>query len=84
MTQKDLKMALSRIQRSGMKTKRDFNLRKVLQLLINWRVWLFVLAYVPTTWQMGDNYFNLWLETLTNSDGSRRFFSKSGQFNPHC
>lgn len=27
MTQKDLKMALSRIQRSGMKTKRDFNLR---------------------------------------------------------
>ncbi|KAG7719937.1 hypothetical protein KL949_001516 [Ogataea haglerorum] len=45
---------------------------KGIKIPLDYRVWLFLLAYVPAVWTTSVAYFNLWLKSLKTDDGSSR------------
>ncbi|KAG7754860.1 hypothetical protein KL911_002299 [Ogataea haglerorum] len=46
---------------------------KGIKIPLDYRVWLFLLAYVPAVWTTSVAYFNLWLKSLKTDDGSSRY-----------
>ncbi|KAG7909727.1 hypothetical protein KL906_002483 [Ogataea polymorpha] len=73
MTADDLAIANQRMFNIGRETKRQLNVKKVLKIPLDYRVWLFLLAYVPAVWTTSVAYFNLWLKSLKTDDGSLRY-----------
>ncbi|KAG7748744.1 hypothetical protein KL912_001806 [Ogataea haglerorum] len=73
MTADDLAIANERMFSIGRETKRQLNMKRVLKIPLDYRVWLFLLAYVPAVWTTSVAYFNLWLKSLKTDDGSSRY-----------
>lgn len=73
MNSQDLAVAQEKLDRMGRISKHQFNFKKVIQVFTDYRFYLLLLAYVPELWTNGETYFNLWLKSLKNSDGTQQF-----------
>ncbi|ODV64069.1 putative pantothenate transporter [Ascoidea rubescens DSM 1968] len=67
----DLEIAKKRMIRNGRVTSKEMKLKSIYKTYLDWKFWVFALAYVPWAWTLlSFAYFNLWLESLTNDDGT--------------
>ncbi|CAI6336648.1 unnamed protein product [Periconia digitata] len=70
---KDIKIALKRAERVDRKPQIGITVKRFLRCFTFWQFWA-----IAISWSIGANfqpstYFNLWLKSLTNSDGTRKY-----------
>jgi ACS family pantothenate transporter-like MFS transporter len=70
MNDTDREIAIERMQRVGRETKRRLRFKEVYELLLDWRLWLFLAAYCTKAWCSAFSYFNLWLKSMKNANGT--------------
>ncbi|CCH44005.1 putative transporter SEO1 [Wickerhamomyces ciferrii] len=73
MNDDDRRIALERMERAGRKTKRNMTLKTFISTFTDWKTWSFVLIFAVKGWTIAPNYFNLYLKSLKNSDGSKTY-----------
>jgi ACS family pantothenate transporter-like MFS transporter len=71
MNEEDKKISIERMQKVGRNTKRGITFKDFWSVLIDWRLWLFLAAYCFKAYCSAFNYFNLFLKSLVNSDGTK-------------
>lgn len=70
----DLKIARMRSKKFKKKSLATFRLKDLYRAIFNYKIWAFVLSFVPWTWaNFGLSYMNLWLKSLKNIDGTNKF-----------
>lgn len=67
----DTEIAVERMQKVGRNTKRGIVFKDFLNVLKDWRLWLFLAAYCFKAYCSAFSYFNLFLKSLTNADGTK-------------
>ncbi|KAH8898083.1 MFS general substrate transporter [Thozetella sp. PMI_491] len=70
---RDLEIALARSRRVGKKPQVGITVKRFFRCFTFWQLWMFGIA-----WAIGGNtqpatYFNLWLKSLKNSDGTVKY-----------
>lgn len=70
MNDEDRAIAIERMRRAGRKTKRQFRLKEFYEVFLDWRLGLFLLAYCTKAYCTAFSYFNLWLKSMKNPDGT--------------
>ncbi|KAJ5621426.1 Major facilitator superfamily domain general substrate transporter [Penicillium herquei] len=66
-------IAQDRNRRVGRKPQIGITPKTFLRAFKFWHVWMFAIAWSIGTGTTPSNYFNLWLESLTNSDGTAKY-----------
>ncbi|OOQ86717.1 major facilitator superfamily transporter [Penicillium brasilianum] len=70
---RDIETAKARNRRIGRDPQVGITPRTFLRAFKFWHVWIFALAWSIGTNQTPSNYFNLWLKSLKNADGTKRY-----------
>ncbi|KAJ5389879.1 Major facilitator superfamily domain general substrate transporter [Penicillium cataractarum] len=70
---RDIEIARARNRRIGRDPQVGITPRTFLRAFKFWHVWIFALAWSIGTNQTPSNYFNLWLKSLKNADGTKRY-----------
>ncbi|KAJ5730429.1 uncharacterized protein N7483_004937 [Penicillium malachiteum] len=70
---RDIEIAQDRNRRVGRKPQIGITPKTFLRAFKFWHVWMFAIAWSIGTGTTPSNYFNLWLESLTNSDGTLKY-----------
>ncbi|KAH7118712.1 major facilitator superfamily transporter [Dendryphion nanum] len=70
---RDIEIAMKRAERVGRKPQVGITPKRFLRCFTFWPLWA-----IAVSWSIGGNtqpanYFNLWLKSLRNSDGSRKY-----------
>ncbi|KAL1595462.1 hypothetical protein SLS59_008395 [Nothophoma quercina] len=70
---RDIEIALARARRVGRKPQIGITPKDFLRCFTFWQLWAFAIA-----WPIGSNftpasYFNLWLKSLTNANGTKKY-----------
>lgn len=74
MTKEDVSLSQHRMDRIGRNTKNKFSFLDFKKTYLDYKFWVFALAYVPWAWGLlSTSYFNLWLKSLKLPDGSQRY-----------
>ncbi|RAH67697.1 MFS general substrate transporter [Aspergillus aculeatinus CBS 121060] len=68
-----IETALARTRRVGRSPQVGITPRTFLRALRFWHLWLFSIAWCIGTGTTPTNYFNLWLKSLTNADGTKKY-----------
>lgn len=74
MTKREVAIALKRVHDQGRVTLRQFKIKECLKAFKDKKLYFLLLAYMP--WDLGLNatsYINLWLQSVTNPDGSKKY-----------
>ncbi|KAJ5707440.1 hypothetical protein N7488_007241 [Penicillium malachiteum] len=66
-------IAQDRNRRVGRKPQIGITPKTFLRAFKFWHLWIFAIAWSIGTGTTPSNYFNLWLESLTNSDGTAKY-----------
>ncbi|KAJ6019623.1 hypothetical protein N7522_001690 [Penicillium canescens] len=69
----DLVVAQERTRRIGRDPQVGITIKTFLRCFKFWHIWLFAIAWSIGTNQTPSNYFNLWLKSLKNPDGTRKY-----------
>ncbi|KAJ5733589.1 Major facilitator superfamily domain general substrate transporter [Penicillium malachiteum] len=70
---RDIEIAQDRNRRVGRMPQIGITPKTFLRTFKFWHVWIFAIAWSIGTGTTPSNYFNLWLESLTNSDGTAKY-----------
>lgn len=70
---RDIVVAEERTRRIGRNPQVGINVKTFLRCFKFWHVWLFSIAWSIGTNTTPSNYFNLWLKSLKNADGSLKY-----------
>ncbi|KAJ5411339.1 uncharacterized protein N7487_005698 [Penicillium crustosum] len=70
---RDIFVAEERTQRIGRDPQVRINVKTFLRCFKFWHVWLFSIAWSIGSNTTPSNYFNLWLKSLKNADGSLKY-----------
>ncbi|EXJ81390.1 hypothetical protein A1O3_07681 [Capronia epimyces CBS 606.96] len=68
-----LQIAAARGRRVGQKPQIGITPLRFLRALTFWQLWVFAVAWAFGGNTTPSNYFNLWLKSLTNPDGSKKY-----------
>ncbi|OJJ31658.1 hypothetical protein ASPWEDRAFT_54770 [Aspergillus wentii DTO 134E9] len=68
-----IKTAIARTQRVGRSPQVGITVKSFLRCLKFWHLWMFSIAWSIGTNQTPSNYFNLWLKSLKNADGTAKY-----------
>ncbi|KAJ5757737.1 uncharacterized protein N7511_006431 [Penicillium nucicola] len=70
---RDLVVARERTRRIGRDPQVGITVKTFLRCFRFWHIWLFAIAWSIGTNQTPSNYFNLWLKSLKNPDGTAKY-----------
>ncbi|GAA84713.1 major facilitator superfamily transporter [Aspergillus luchuensis IFO 4308] len=68
-----IKTAIARTRRVGRKPQIGIQVKSFLRCFKFWHLWLFAIAWAIGTGTTPTSYFNLWLKSLKNPDGSAKY-----------
>ncbi|KAJ9133251.1 Major facilitator superfamily transporter [Pleurostoma richardsiae] len=68
-----IEIALARARRVGRKPQIGITVKSFLRCFTFWQLWLFAIAWPIGGNTVPSNYFNLWLKSLKNSDGTKKY-----------
>ncbi|KAF1360930.1 major facilitator superfamily transporter [Lizonia empirigonia] len=70
---RDIEIALARARRVGRKPQIGITFKDFLRCFTFWQLWAFAIAWPIGGNFLPANYFNLWLKSLTNANGSKKY-----------
>ncbi|KAI2826223.1 hypothetical protein CBS147320_6485 [Aspergillus niger] len=68
-----IKTAIARTRRVGRKPQIGIQVKSFLRCFRFWHLWLFAIAWAIGTGTTPTSYFNLWLKSLKNPDGTAKY-----------
>ncbi|OOF96847.1 hypothetical protein ASPCADRAFT_396346 [Aspergillus carbonarius ITEM 5010] len=68
-----IKTAIARTKRVGRKPQSGIRVGSFLRCFKFWHLWLFAIAWAIGTGTTPTSYFNLWLKSLKNPDGTKKY-----------
>ncbi|PVI01188.1 major facilitator superfamily transporter [Periconia macrospinosa] len=70
---RDIEIALARAQRVDRKPQIGITFKRFLRCFTFWQLWAVAISWCIGSNFQPSNYFNLWLKSLKNSDGTKKY-----------